>query len=94
MKTYRIFGFEFKWCFSICRIKQYTYSIPEWADDIMIDNESKTPIIKYYKGTKRFYIPLPPCKEARIVKLTPYSKWVEGEVVYFKDRFVTVEIFK
>lgn len=70
MKTIRILGFskrtaiQIDWSFTFWRIKRLTFSIPDWADDTCVtttdkDDNNIPPIIKYYKGSTRYYIPLP-----------------------------------
>lgn len=98
MKSFTIFGFKIEFFFSIRRVKRLTFDLPDWADDTCIskiDNDCNTisPRIKYYKGSKVFYIDLPKCKDAILVSLTPLNGIVDGKRQQMTNRKITIDIF-
>jgi hypothetical protein len=99
MKTFRFFGFEVRFFFSLMRFRTLTFDLPEWADDVCIttcdiyDNDIPH-TIKYYKGFHRFDIELPMCTDAKAVSITPKYSIIDGKRSRTPDRKIIVEIFK
>jgi hypothetical protein len=97
MKTFKIFGYQIRFFFSVRRIKRLTFNLPDWADDTHIttvdaDDKSFTYKIKYYKGSTPFYIDLPKCNDAVMVYLTPYSIIIDGKKVNMTNRKIIIDI--
>ncbi len=92
MKTYRIFGFNVKVAFCIDRVKRLTLDIPDWADDTWTHtNDDGTISVRYFKGSKPFYIDLPKCEKADVVSVSKlYNKDRTG---YAKNRKIVVDAY-
>lgn len=92
MKTKRIFGLELSFHFSIERVKRMTFSIPDWADDCSVYNsDTSEAIIRYWKGSTKYFIKLPKCKRAKEISVSKlYNKDRTG---YNTNRKIVVDVY-
>lgn len=99
MKKIRFLGLQVDFHLSIRRVKRLQFDLPDWADDTCIttydvDDKPIPHKIKYYKGSTRFYIDLPKCKDAVKVFLTPLYSIVDGKRVRSTDRKIIVDVYR
>jgi len=93
MKKCRFLNLHINWSFSMLRFKQLTFELPVWADDVHVTKIHNTHKIKYYKGSKSFFIDLPKCKSVDEIYLTPRTYKFNGDRLYSTYREIIVEIF-